>query len=51
MYCKSNNIKNIEDYNTVKNINSRLTTMPNYFYIGFNNIQYELQLLDNKRRK
>jgi hypothetical protein len=39
MYCKSNNIKNIKDYNINRAGIKELPTMPNRFYTGFTNIQ------------
>jgi predicted helicase len=51
IFCKENNINNLEDYNKAIYIFNELPKDPEDFYIDFSNIQNELTIDKNKSRR
>ena len=49
-FCKKNNVKTLDDYNNLCNINKQLPKYPNEFYNNFTNIIFELNLNIKRRR-
>ena len=50
IFCKSINIKTIEQYNEECDKNNNLPKEPELFYNGYTNFNYELDLFTNRRR-
>jgi superfamily II DNA or RNA helicase len=46
-YCQEKNIKSIDDYKCLVNIDDKLPPEPEYFYCGFDSFNKELSLLNN----